>query len=83
MAIPEQKRLNYVFQNSYYIEKLIKLDFPVEINMNVKENVIIMYLYKITNKINNKSYIGITNNYKKRWGNECSYPSDPKRRQVI
>lgn len=45
--------------------------------------VIKMYVYKITNKINNKIYIGITNNYKKRWGNECSYPSDPKRRQVI
>lgn len=42
-----------------------------------------MYVYKITNKINNKIYIGITNNYKKRWSNECSYPRDPKRRQVI
>lgn len=42
-----------------------------------------MYIYKITNKINNKKYIGITNNIKKRWGNERSYPSDPKRRQVI
>ncbi len=28
--------------------------------------VIKMYVYKITNKINNKIYIGITNNYKKR-----------------
>ena len=28
-----------------------------------------MYVYKITNKINNKLYIGITNNYKKRWAN--------------
>lgn len=28
-----------------------------------------MYLYKITNNINNKIYIGITNNYKKRWSN--------------
>ena len=28
-----------------------------------------MYLYKITNIINNKKYIGITNNYKKRWSN--------------
>lgn len=28
-----------------------------------------MYLYKITNNINNKIYIGITNNYKKRWAN--------------
>ena len=42
-----------------------------------------MYVYKITNKINNKIYIGITNNIEKRWGNEKSYPSDPKRRQVI
>lgn len=42
-----------------------------------------MYVYKITNKINNKIYIGVTNNYKKRWNNECSYPRDPKRRQVI
>ena len=29
-----------------------------------------MYVYKITNNINNKIYIGITNNYKKRWSNE-------------
>ena len=28
-----------------------------------------MYLYRITNIINNKKYIGITNNYKKRWSN--------------
>lgn len=28
-----------------------------------------MYLYKITNNINNKIYIGITNNYKRRWAN--------------
>lgn len=42
-----------------------------------------MYLYQITNKINNKIYIGITNNIEKRWGNEKSYPSDPKRRQII
>lgn len=42
-----------------------------------------MYVYKITNNINNKIYIGITNNYKKRWSNEKSFPSDPKRRQVI
>ena len=26
-----------------------------------------MYLYRITNIINNKKYIGITNNYKRRW----------------
>lgn len=42
-----------------------------------------MYVYKITNLINNKNYIGITNNYKKRWLNECSYPKDESKRQVI
>lgn len=42
-----------------------------------------MYLYKITNNINQKQYIGITNNIKKRWSNEKSYPIDPKRRQII
>lgn len=42
-----------------------------------------MYVYQITNLINGKKYYGITNDYKKRWGNERSYPSDPKRRQVI
>ena len=42
-----------------------------------------MYLYQITNKVNNKKYIGITNNIQKRWGNEKSYPKDPNRRQVI
>ena len=30
-----------------------------------------MYLYSITNLINQKQYIGITNNYKKRWSNHC------------
>ena len=30
-----------------------------------------MYLYRITNLINNKKYIGITNNYKRRWSNHC------------
>lgn len=29
------------------------------------------YLYQITNNINNKIYIGITNDYKKRWSNHC------------
>lgn len=42
-----------------------------------------MYVYKITNLINNKAYIGITNNIEKRWSNEKSYPSDPSKRQVI
>lgn len=28
-----------------------------------------MYLYRITNNINHKKYIGITNDYKKRWSN--------------
>ena len=42
-----------------------------------------MYVYLITNIINNKKYVGITNNYKRRWGNECSYPKNPKKRQVI
>ena len=35
-----------------------------------------MYLYKITNLINGKGYIGITNDYKKRWANhKCN--NDP------
>lgn len=36
-----------------------------------------MYLYQITNLINNKLYIGITNNYKKRWNNHkcCNSPN--------
>ena len=42
-----------------------------------------MYVYKITNQINQKQYIGITNNYKKRWSNEKNNPKDPKRQQVI
>lgn len=42
-----------------------------------------MYVYKITNLINNKQYIGITNNYKIRWSNEKSNPKNPKKQQVI
>ena len=42
-----------------------------------------MYVYKITNLINNKIYIGITNNYKKRWANECSNFNDKSKMQVI
>ena len=42
-----------------------------------------MYVYKIINNINNKVYIGITNNYKKRWSNEKTLPKDPARQQVI
>lgn len=36
-----------------------------------------MYVYKITNNINHKIYIGITNNYKKRWSNEKLLPKNP------
>ena len=42
-----------------------------------------MYVYKITNNINNKIYIGITNNYKKRWSNEKSNSKNPAKQQVI
>lgn len=55
MAIPNQNiRVN--ISKSYFIMRVIKYD--------LRGNK--MYVYKITNKINNKIYIGITNNYKKR-----------------
>lgn len=36
-----------------------------------------MYVYLITNLINNKKYVGITNDYKKRWSNHrcCNNPT--------
>ena len=34
-----------------------------------------MYVYKITNKINKKTYIGITNNYTRRWAEHCNATS--------
>lgn len=42
-----------------------------------------LYVYKITNLINGKGYIGITNNYKKRWANECYYSKQSSKRQII
>lgn len=42
-----------------------------------------MYVYKITNLINQKNYIGITNNYKKRWSNEKCLAKNEKRQQLI
>lgn len=41
-----------------------------------------MYVYCITNMINHKQYIGITNDYKRRWANHISYQA-PERAQVI
>lgn len=32
------------------------------------------YVYQVTNKINNKTYIGRTNNIKKRWARHRTYP---------
>ena len=40
-----------------------------------------MYVYLITNLINDKKYVGITNNIKRRWSNHC-HPSKG-REQVI
>lgn len=42
-----------------------------------------MYVYLITNLLNQKHYVGITNNYKKRWSNEKSLPKDKKKQQLI
>lgn len=38
----------------------------------------IYYVYKITNIINRKSYVGFTSNCKRRWGEEKSYAFNPK-----
>lgn len=73
MVIPNQNfRVNFQEILLYYEGDKIRLFEVVK-----------LYLYKITNKINNKKYIGITNNIERRWGNEKSYPSNPKRRQII
>ena len=40
-----------------------------------------MYIYKITNMINGKIYIGITNNYKKRWNNHKSCYNNPNSKE--
>ena len=45
----------------------------------MKEVVSMWYLYKHTNKINNKSYIGKTENPEKRWSNNgYNYKTCPR-----
>lgn len=57
MVIPNQN-IKVKFWKSYFIKRVIKYDGDSK-----------MYIYQITNLINNKIYIGQTNNIKKRWSN--------------
>lgn len=57
MVIPD-KVYQRIFANSYLVMRVTKFELQRRIKM---------YLYKITNLINNKKYIGITNDYKRRF----------------